>query len=103
MRKLQQGTLSVSILLVERQIVSCNWTSILQDGLDTGRIRLADGTIDGLVKPAMEEIRAAAKAVGVDLPPDVCDFMINIDPLTMYLPPSMLGDIRKVRVFSNLR
>ncbi|KAG9666805.1 2-dehydropantoate 2-reductase family protein, partial [Aureobasidium melanogenum] len=64
-------------------------------GLDTGRIRLADGAIDGLVKPAMEEIRAAAKAVGVDLPPDVCDFMINIDPLTMYLPPSMLGDIRK--------
>ncbi|KAG9662961.1 hypothetical protein KCU63_g20307, partial [Aureobasidium melanogenum] len=31
-------------------------------GLDTGRIRLADGAIDGLVKPAMEEIRAAAKA-----------------------------------------
>jgi 2-dehydropantoate 2-reductase len=65
-------------------------------GLDTGRIRLADGAIDGLVRPAMEEIRAAAKAVGVELPPDVCDFMINIDPITMYLPPSMLGDMRKV-------
>lgn len=69
-------------------------------GLDTGRIRLADGAIDGLVKPAMQEIRAAAKAVGVDLPEEVCDFMINIDPLTMYLPPSMLGDIRKVSVFN---
>ena len=65
-------------------------------GLDTGRIRLADGAIEGLVRPAMEEIRAAAKAVGVDLPPNICDFMINIDPITMYLPPSMLGDIRKV-------
>ena len=71
-------------------------------GLDTGRIRLADGAIDGLVKPAMEEIRAAAKADGVNLPPDVCDFMINIDPLTMYLPPSMLGDIRKVSRSLNL-
>lgn len=65
-------------------------------GLDTGRIRLAEDSIDSLVKPAMEEIRAAAKACGVDLPEDICDTMINLDPLTMYLPPSMLGDVRKV-------
>ncbi|KAL1639892.1 hypothetical protein SLS58_007479 [Diplodia intermedia] len=64
-------------------------------GLDTGRIRLADCGIDYLVRPAMEEIRAAAKAAGHDLPADVADTMINIDPLTMYLPPSMLNDLRK--------
>ncbi|KAF2087297.1 2-dehydropantoate 2-reductase family protein [Saccharata proteae CBS 121410] len=64
-------------------------------GLDTGRIRLADGAIENLVKPAMEEIRAAAKAAGHELPPEVVDTMINIDPLTMYLPPSMLNDLRK--------
>ncbi|KAL1311791.1 hypothetical protein AAFC00_001874 [Neodothiora populina] len=64
-------------------------------GLDTGRLRLADDLVDSLVRPAMEEIRAAAKANGVELPADVCDFMINLDPVTMYLPPSMLGDVRK--------
>ncbi|GME57759.1 putative 2-dehydropantoate 2-reductase family protein [Neofusicoccum parvum] len=64
-------------------------------GLDTGRIRLADCGIDYLVRPAMEEIRAAAKAAGHELPADVADTMINMDPLNMYLPPSMLNDLRK--------
>lgn len=64
-------------------------------GLDTGRIRLADDAVSGLVRPAMEEIRAAAKAAGVELTEDIVDTMIEIDPLTMYLPPSMLGDVRK--------
>lgn len=64
-------------------------------GLDTGRIRLADGAIDGLVRPAMEEIRAAAAASGHSLPDDVADSMIEMDPLDMYLPPSMLSDVRK--------
>ena len=68
--------------------------------LDTGRIRLADDAIAGLVKPAMEEIRAAAKAMGHDLPEDIADTMINIDPLTMYLPPSMMGDMKKVSTLS---
>lgn len=67
-------------------------------GLDTGRIRLADCGIDYLVRPAMDEIRAAAKAAGHELPADVADTMINIDPLTMYLPPSMLNDLRKVSI-----
>ena len=64
-------------------------------GLDTGRIRLADGAIDGLVRPAMAEIVAAAKASGYELPETVTDDMINMDPLDMYLPPSMLSDVRK--------
>lgn len=64
--------------------------------LDTGRIRLADESVDVLVRPAMEEIRAAAKAMGHDIPEDVVDFTIEVDPLRLYLPPSMLGDVRKV-------
>lgn len=64
-------------------------------GLDTGRIRLADDAVATLVRPAMQEIRAAARAAGVELPAEVVETMIGIDPLTMYLPPSMLGDVRK--------
>jgi 2-dehydropantoate 2-reductase len=66
-------------------------------GLDTGRIRLADGGVEGLVRPAMTEIVAAAKANGVELAPDVVDFMIDVDPLDLYLSPSMLADVSKVR------
>jgi 2-dehydropantoate 2-reductase len=65
-------------------------------GLDTGQIRLAGNLIPTLVLPAMEEIRAAAKANGVALPADICDTMVNTDPITMYWVPSMLADIRKV-------
>lgn len=65
-------------------------------GLDTGQIRLTEDVVPNLVLPAMKEILAAAKASGVVLPPDICDTMINVDPLTMYWVPSMLGDIRKV-------
>jgi 2-dehydropantoate 2-reductase len=64
-------------------------------GLDTGRIRLSDGSIAGLVRPAMLEIIAAAKATGYDLPATVANDMIEMDPLNMYLPPSMLSDTRK--------
>ncbi|KAI6880954.1 2-dehydropantoate 2-reductase family protein [Hortaea werneckii] len=63
--------------------------------LDTGRIRLSDGAVEGLVRPAMKEIIAAAKAAGHDLPPTIADDMINMDPLDLYLPPSMLQDLRK--------
>ncbi|KAK4542802.1 hypothetical protein LTR36_006178 [Oleoguttula mirabilis] len=64
-------------------------------GLDTGRLRLADGAIEGLVRPAMAEIIAAAKASGYELPETIATDMIEMDPLTMYLPPSMLSDVRK--------
>jgi 2-dehydropantoate 2-reductase len=65
-------------------------------GLDTGRIRLAEDSVRTLLRPAMEEIVAAAKAAGVTLPSGIEDRMINVDPLTMYLRPSMLEDVQKV-------
>lgn len=64
--------------------------------LDTGRMQLAESAIELLVRPAMEEIRAAAKACGYDLPADLVDFMIKMDPITMYNPPSMQVDVRNV-------
>ena len=65
--------------------------------LDTGRIRLADGAVEGLVRPAAEEIRAAAGACGVVLPAELVGWSIELDPVTMYNPPSMQVDVQKVR------
>lgn len=73
-------------------------------GLDDGRIRLADGALDGLVRPAMREIVAAAKAVsGVELTDDVVEATINVDPLESYLKPSMQQDLEKVRFYALVR
>ncbi|RAH79733.1 2-dehydropantoate 2-reductase family protein [Aspergillus japonicus CBS 114.51] len=73
--------------------------------LDTGRIQLAEGVIEDLVRPAMREIQAAAKAcAGVQLPDETLEFMITMDPITMYNPPSMQVDVRSGRFteFENL-
>ncbi|KAF1848585.1 2-dehydropantoate 2-reductase [Cucurbitaria berberidis CBS 394.84] len=65
-------------------------------GLDSGRIRLADGGVEGLVKPAMKEIVAAAKAcAGVELDEGIVEWTINADPLESYLKPSMQQDLEK--------
>jgi 2-dehydropantoate 2-reductase len=50
--------------------------------LDTGRIQLADGALDTLVRPAMQEIRAAAKACGHELPEKLVETMIRMDPIS---------------------
>lgn len=72
-------------------------------GLDDGRIRLA-GAVEGLVRPAMKEIVATARALGHDLPGSIIDTMIHVDPIELHLKPSMLCDAEKVRprwFFSN--
>jgi 2-dehydropantoate 2-reductase len=66
-------------------------------GLDTGRIRLADGAVDGLVKPAMREIVEAARVcAGVRLVEGVVQDTVDMDPLESYLKPSMQQDLEKV-------
>lgn len=66
-------------------------------GVDSGRIRVADGGLDGLVRPAMREIVAAAKAVAnIELEDDVVETMINIDPMESWAKPSMQQDLEKV-------
>lgn len=61
--------------------------------VDAGRLELFGGT-DKIVRPAMKEVLAIAKADGVELPEDIIDFMIRSDD-GEYYPPSMLIDIRK--------
>ncbi|KAL3418900.1 hypothetical protein PVAG01_09121 [Phlyctema vagabunda] len=63
-------------------------------GLDDARIRLA-GAIEGLVRPAMDEIIEVAKAKGINLPEGIADKMINLDPMDLYLKPSMQCDAEK--------
>jgi len=66
-------------------------------GVDSGRVRLADGALDGLVRPAMREIvRAAKVSADVQLDEDVVERTIEMDPLTSYLKPSMQQDLEKV-------
>lgn len=64
--------------------------------MDTGRLRLADDAVETLVRPAMEEIRAAATACGINLPEDVAQSMIDADPIRVYCIPSMQMDIKEV-------
>jgi 2-dehydropantoate 2-reductase len=69
-------------------------------GVDSGRIRLADGGLDGLVRPAMKEIVAAAKKVaGVVLEEDVVEKVIDTDPMESWAKPSMQQDLEKVCSF----
>ncbi|EXJ81506.1 2-dehydropantoate 2-reductase [Capronia coronata CBS 617.96] len=71
---------------------------------DTGRFRLwfdekdPQNPLDLLVRPAMQEIRAAAKAAAdVDLPESLVEDMVECDPVEIFCAPSMLQDRRKHR------
>ncbi|KIX04172.1 uncharacterized protein Z518_07726 [Rhinocladiella mackenziei CBS 650.93] len=72
--------------------------------LDTSRFRLASQDSDPmnplnlLVRPAMNEIRAAAMAAAnVDLPESLVESMVECDPIEIFCAPSMLQDRRKKR------
>jgi ketopantoate reductase len=65
-------------------------------GMDDARIRLTNSLVDGLVKPAMKEIVDTAAKLGHILPEDIIDTMIYLDPIDLYLKPSMQCDIEKV-------
>jgi 2-dehydropantoate 2-reductase len=67
-------------------------------GLDDGKLRLTDGAVEGLLRPAMNEVVATAKALGYQLPEDVIETMIHCDEIDLYLKPSMQIDSEKVRV-----
>jgi ketopantoate reductase len=65
--------------------------------MDTSRLRYAKYAIEELVRPAMEEIRATAKAKGFEIPADAVQETIDIDPIEVFLKPSMMTDVEKVR------
>ena len=88
-------------------LYNCVWNPIcaLTD-LDTGRFRLAfppsipkeQSPLETLVRPAMHEVRAVAKAAaGVELDHELVDEMIATDPIEIFCVPSMLQDVRKGR------
>ena len=54
--------------------------------------------IDDLVRPAMLEIIATAKAAGIELPDGIDQFMILLDPTDEFFMPSMGQDAVKVRL-----
>ncbi|KXT09209.1 hypothetical protein AC579_3498 [Pseudocercospora musae] len=64
-------------------------------GLDTGSIRLADDSVETLIRPAMEEIRTCAAAAGHELPEHIADIILQFDPIEMHYVPSMLEDLRR--------
>lgn len=59
--------------------------------LDSGRVQDA-GCIDTLIRPAMAEIVAIAKAANYTLPPDIVDQMVAYTPKEVYAKPSMQVD-----------
>lgn len=63
--------------------------------MDTGRMRMSRHVIDDLVRPIMLEIIAAARAVGCDLPDDLAEGVIRIDPTDTDIKPSMCQDVEK--------
>jgi len=69
--------------------------------LDSSRMRLTGSIIEGLAKPAMKEVFCTAKALGHDLPDDIIDTMIDLDPMDLYLKPSMQNDSEKVGCLSH--
>jgi hypothetical protein len=65
-------------------------------------MRLAGSTIEGLVRPVMKEISETGKQVGHLLPGYSMDTVINLDPMDLYLKPSIQCDINKLQKVSRL-
>ena len=64
--------------------------------MDTARMRVSEFVIDDLVLPIMLEIKAVAKAAGIDLPEGVEQKIIRVDPTDSAFVPSMGQDAAKV-------
>lgn len=71
-------------------------------GMDTARMRMSEIVIDDLIRPAMREIVAIAKAAGVDLPEGIDDILIRCDPTDTAFVPSMGQDAIKVGAIGRL-
>lgn len=74
---------------------SVNPTCAILD-MDSGDMQLSPGLVDQIVRPAMKEIKATAKAYGHELTDEMIEAMITSDPVDSHILPSMLVDVRKV-------
>ncbi|EFX01439.1 2-dehydropantoate 2-reductase family [Grosmannia clavigera kw1407] len=63
--------------------------------LDSGRLRLARSPVVELLRPAMLEIVAIAKAQGHVLPLELVEEIIEAEPIEIYFKPSMQQDVEK--------
>lgn len=71
--------------------------------LDTGDLQLCPGLVDEVVRPGMKEIQAAAAAYGQEITDEMVEATITTEPIDAHVSPSMLVDVRKVRVaFSSM-
>jgi ketopantoate reductase len=69
--------------------------------LDVERARLAEGAVEGLLRPAMQEIIATANALGHMISKEEQIASVpNYGIKESYLKPSMQTDIEKVRIFN---
>ena len=66
-------------------------------GMDTARMRMSEFVIDDLILPIMLEIKAIARAAGIDLPDGIEQKLIRVDPTDTAFVPSMGQDAAKVR------
>ena len=64
--------------------------------MDVIRMRMSKHVVDDLIRPAMLEIIAIAKAAGIGVPDGIDDFMITLDPSDEHFMPSMGQDAVKV-------
>jgi 2-dehydropantoate 2-reductase len=65
-------------------------------GMDTARMRMSEFVINDLILPIMLEIKATAKAAGIDLPDGIEQMLIRVDPTDTAFVPSMGQDAAKV-------
>lgn len=75
--------------------------------MDTTRLRMNFerddplSPLNTLVRPAINEIRAAAsKVAGLELPDSIVEDIVNADPLDIFCVPSMLQDRRRGKLLS---
>lgn len=61
--------------------------------VDVGRLDMFGG-VESMVRPAMREVLAIARADGIELPEEIMEAMIRSDD-GVYYAPSMLVDVRK--------
>lgn len=64
--------------------------------MDVTRMKFTKFVIDDLIRPAMLEIIAVAKAASIELPEGIDEFMIKLDPTDEFFMPSMGQDAVKV-------
>lgn len=66
-------------------------------------MRIFEFPIDLVVRPMMWEVWNIAKAAGHQLPEEVVEGMIHVDPTDTFFKPSMQQDVEKVRKTYNFQ